>query len=234
MNSKYSSILIASTLAISTMASDDIDHAGSFASGSTFTKATGEDSVAHGWSTIATGDYSFAAGICSRATGEASNAEGWQCYATGDDSHAEGNNTLASGIASHAEGWSTIASNWYDHAEGYDTIALGAASHVEGAWSIASGSISHADGWLTSAEGVASKASGTKAIAAHDAAFVWSSSDEANDMEFESTTNRQFNVYADNGIRLETGTNSTITINGEELEAMILRIVAERLAEAAE
>ena len=52
------------------------------------------------------------------ATGENSFAEGYNTIASGSRSHAEGNSTIASGYAAHAEGDSAIASGEYSHAEG--------------------------------------------------------------------------------------------------------------------
>ncbi len=80
------------------------------------------------------------------ATGENSFAEGYNTIASGSRSHAEGDSTIASRYAAHAEGDSTIASGQYSHAEGYSTIASGYAAHAEGNGAIAYGEYSHAEG----------------------------------------------------------------------------------------
>ncbi len=190
-----------------------IDHAGSFSSGSSFTAANGKDSHAQGFSCLADGDYSYAAGLASHATGESSHAEGYQTLASGKHSHSEGSLTAAYGYAAHAEGYYSVASNFYAHAEGYYTEARAPVSHAQGVYTIASGVISSANGWFCEALGYSSYANGLMARAAHNDTFVWSSSNLSNDYVFSSTTNDQFNVYAENGIRLVTGSNAVIKLD---------------------
>ena len=59
-------------------------------------------------------------------------AHGLSNTATGQYSHAEGQNTQASGSYSHAEGRGTIAFGNWSHAEGRDTIASGSYQTVVG------------------------------------------------------------------------------------------------------
>lgn len=111
----------------------------------------GVNSVAVGYQTTASGDYSFAEGNQTIASGLVSHAEGNYTKATGQNSHAEGNHTTASGSDSHAEGSSTTASGPCSHAEGFSTIASGEYSHAEGRSTAASGDQSHAEGLWTKA-----------------------------------------------------------------------------------
>jgi hypothetical protein len=149
---------------------------------------------------------SFAAGLGTKALGSYSSAEGYHSEASGYVSHAEGNYTEAAGNYSHAEGWSTEASGSASHAEGYNTTASGGGAHAQGGNTTASGLYSSVAGYESEANGVISTALGSSAIANHDYSFVWSSSSATNCLvEFESTTNYQFSVYAENGIRLLGG-----------------------------
>lgn len=85
-------------------------------------------------------------------------------------------------------------------AEGSETLALGDNAHAEGSATMASGFAAHAEGELTLATGRASHAAGSGAAATNDNTYVWSDG-----MLVESTTNKQFTVYASNGIRLLGG-----------------------------
>lgn len=109
------------------------------------TSASGMSSHAEGHNTSALGDYSHAEGIDTSA-GEGSHAEGSSANASGDVSHAEGVLTTASGRVSHAEGSGTTASGDHSHAEGGSTTASGDYSHAEGEGTTASGNYSHAQG----------------------------------------------------------------------------------------
>ena len=111
----------------------------------------GVNSVAVGYQTTASGDYSLAEGNQTIASGLSSHAECNNTEASGEYSHAEGNNTTASGSDSHAEGSSTTASGPCSHAEGFSTIASGEYSHAEGRSTAASGDQSHAEGLWTKA-----------------------------------------------------------------------------------
>ena len=144
------------------------------ASGTDFPTATGTGSVAIGWSTgasgdyshaegngtIASGSYSHAEGSNTKAEGSNSHAEGWSTKASGEDSHAEGYNAKALGLASHAEGWLSEASGQSSHAEGFVTKASGSYSHAEGSRTVALGDCSHAEGDATNASGICSHAEG--------------------------------------------------------------------------
>lgn len=109
----------------------------------------GTNSVAVGYQTTASGDYSFAEGYFTTASGTGSHVEGYSTIASGGTSHAEGGSTTASGTASHAEGYSTTASGGESHAEGSHTTASGNQSHAEGRDTSASGNYSHAEGFKT-------------------------------------------------------------------------------------
>lgn len=109
----------------------------------------GANSVAVGYQTTASGDYSFAEGYFTTASGTGSHVEGYSTIASGGTSHAEGGSTTASGTASHAEGYSTTASGGESHAEGSHTTASGNQSHAEGRDTSASGNYSHAEGFKT-------------------------------------------------------------------------------------
>ncbi|OVE73829.1 hypothetical protein BVX94_02620 [bacterium B17] len=144
------------------------------------------------------------AGRNTTASGYYAHSEGLQTEASGKFSHSEGFRTSASGVASHSEGGFTRAGAVFSHAEGFRTEANGQYSHSEGYLSLASGVASHAAGEETVAAGTASYAGGVKANAEHDYTFVWSGSDDMSS-EISSTTNRQFIIYAPNGIYLLGG-----------------------------
>lgn len=146
----------------------------------------GNNAVALGLETTASGDYSFAQryvtqalGIGSyaqggetRAEGIYAHAEGYQTLATADFSHAEGANTQALGTSAHAEGNNTQATGFYSHSEGSNSVASGNSSHAEGDACEASGAMAHAEGfqtlaseWATHAEGNNTQATGNSAHA---------------------------------------------------------------------
>ena len=135
--------------------------------------ATGNYSVAFGWSTIASGegslaegtssaigDYSHAEGIATKATNNTSHSEGYLTEANGSHSHAEGYSTKADGDSSHAEGSNNVASGYFSHAEGSNTQALNAETHAEGYFTVASGEHSHSEGESTQSIGKSSHAEG--------------------------------------------------------------------------
>lgn len=171
-------------------------------------------SFASGYHVGSMGEYAHLEGLYNIAFGIYSHAEGYFTEASAIASHAEGSQTLASGDYSHAEGYSAKAYGYQAHAEGFDTRAYGDSSHAEGYGSIATGIVSHAEGWDTEAVGSISHAAGTKSKALHDYTYVWSSSDTNKTFEFTSTTNDQFNVYANNGIRLVPGSNAAVKVEG--------------------
>ena len=106
----------------------------------------GENSVAEGYDTTASGNYSHAEGSGTTASRYSSHAEGDSTTASGNCSHAEGYETTADSDSSHAEGFYATASGYYSHAEGSGTTASGYASHAEGSTTTASGDYSHAEG----------------------------------------------------------------------------------------
>lgn len=107
-----------------------------------------------------TGNNSIAEGNGTTASGKYSHAEGRDTVVTSNTSHAEGNATSATSTSSHAEGSTTLASGNYSHAEGKDTVASGATSHAEGISTIAGGSTSHAEGSNTITNNSCEHASG--------------------------------------------------------------------------
>lgn len=68
--------------------------------------------------------------------GENAVAEGAGTTASGNYSHAEGMNSSAVGTYAHVEGGRTIAKGTGSHAEGLKTIASGYCSHVQGKFNI--------------------------------------------------------------------------------------------------
>lgn len=113
----------------------------------------GNDSVAEGYDTTASGYVSHAEGAGTTASGHYSHAEGYNTTASANYTHAEGASTTASEIRAHAEGGGTTASGKSSHAEGSDTTASGENSHAEGSDTTASGNNSHASGKGTLALG---------------------------------------------------------------------------------
>lgn len=113
----------------------------------------GNDSVAEGYDTTASGYVSHAEGAGATASGHYSHAEGYNTTASANYTHAEGASTTASEIRAHAEGGGTTASGTSSHAEGSDTTASGNNSHAEGSDTTASGINSHASGKGTLALG---------------------------------------------------------------------------------
>lgn len=124
----------------------------------------GTGSVAFGFTTEASGNYSQAFGSNTSASGGGSYANGINAIASGNYSHAEGNQTTSSGNYSHAEGYKNIASGSAAHAEGYQTTSSATGSHSEGKNTIASGQYAHAEGNGTSANGMRSHAEGYNTI----------------------------------------------------------------------
>jgi hypothetical protein len=80
------------------------------------------ESLQHGNTTRALGNYSHAEGYRTLAFGIYAHAEGLSTTSLGDYSHTEGNTTYAGGIGSHAEGLYTSASGDYQHASGMYNI----------------------------------------------------------------------------------------------------------------
>ena len=162
---------------------------------------------AEGYQTTAGSYATHAEGYRTTANMGYAHAEGYQTTATGWYSHVEGCCATASKDGSHAEGGYTKADGEWSHAEGYITKADGTYGHAEGGWTTAAGEFCHAEGGDTIANGSCSHSAGAGARATNDITYVWSDG-----TEIGSTTDRQYTVYAGNGIRLlggnvEVGTN---------------------------
>ena len=93
-------------------------------------------------------------------------AEGYNTTVSGQYSHAEGYNTTVSGQYSHVEGCNTIVNSSYSHAEGSSTVVIGTYGHAEGYKTTAGGRGSHAEGAACVAYKFGSNAEGTQTIAA--------------------------------------------------------------------
>lgn len=94
----------------------------SFAEGNNVNTASGNNSHAEGYATVAYGENSHAEGKGTESKGVGSHTEGQFTFAFGESSHAEGRDTTASGNHSHAEGNSTVAYGENSHVEGdYDS-----------------------------------------------------------------------------------------------------------------
>jgi hypothetical protein len=121
---------------------------------STDCTATGAKAVAFGMGTIASGDYSFAAGWGSAGTGAIgtySVATGYNTKASGEYSTAMGYGTTASGYGNTAMGWYTTASGNWSTAMGLGTTASNVYSTAMGCGTTASGSCSTAMGFYVTA-----------------------------------------------------------------------------------
>ena len=145
---------------------------GSFSINRKNNTSIGENSIALGYNTTASGMCSHAEGSDTTAYGDYSHAEGYNTTASKAKSHAEGSDTAADGISSHAEGNMTTASGANSHAEGIGTNASGYASHAEGYYTTASGANSHAEGVGTIASGAASHVQGTYNIEDVDKTYL--------------------------------------------------------------
>ena len=154
---------------------------GSLSMGRLADSTIGPNSVAIGYNTTASGDYSHAIGYNTIASGGVSHAEGMSTTASGNFSHAEGSNTISSNQGSHSEGINTRATGVSSHAEGNTTQASNYVAHAEGGNTIASGAYSHAEGrggtftideteYTSGANGEASHTEGIECCATIDAA----------------------------------------------------------------
>ena len=99
------------------------------------------------------------------ASGDNSLANGNLTQATGYSSYSEGKKTIASGYASHAEGNVTQANGDYSHVEGNGGIASGNSSHSEGNATQATGDSAHSEGQGGEARGIASHSGGIESYA---------------------------------------------------------------------
>ena len=101
-------------------------------------KATGQNGLAVGAGSVASGDFSTASGAGAQATAANSSASGSGAKATAVNATALGQGATASGA-------STLAAGQGSSATGSQTVALGAGSHASGAQSVALGYGSVAD-----------------------------------------------------------------------------------------
>lgn len=180
--------------------------------------AINDAATAMGAYTAASGAISTAMGAFTTASGTASTAMGYFTTASGDVSTAMGTNTIASGISSTAMGAGTIADGYASTTLGLATVADGTGATAMGALTAADGDYSTATGYNTSAGGNSSTAMGYQANATHDATFVWA--DDSSSSAFNSTTNREFSIRAQNGVRLQT--DKGIHLNADD-EPIITR-----------
>lgn len=139
----------------------------------------GNNSVAVGENTVASGIASFAEGGSCQATGDYSHAEGCnsgdtKVTASGIGSHAEGRgtNTGTNGSGAHAEGVRTTANNEGSHSEGVDTESTGIGSHAEGQNTVANNWTAHAEGRNTRATASSSHAEGLQSEATNGSAHA--------------------------------------------------------------
>ena len=130
---------------------------------------------------------------------------------------ALGSEASASGIYSTALGYYTTASGGASTALGYSTTASGNNSTALGLGTTASGGSSIALGVDTTASGFTSFAGGHQAQALHDGSFVWADSQNG---FFASTTNDQFSVRANRGVRFVTG-GAGLTVDGPIVATVI-------------
>jgi len=120
-------------------------------SASTTMGATGDYSLASGFSATASGDYSTAIGAEAVASGISAIALGDLALASGDGAIASGAYSEASGSAALALGYSNTASGAYSVALGFNTSASGSYSFSSGSNTAASGLYSTATGLGTMA-----------------------------------------------------------------------------------
>ena len=123
-------------------------------------KNVGNQSMAFGRETTASGAQSTAMGGGTAATGEEATAMGGRTSASGDQSTAMGGQTTASGQESTAMGDNTTASGPYSTAMGNSTTASGQDATAMGFLTTASGRYSTAMGFRTTASGRYSTAMG--------------------------------------------------------------------------
>ena len=120
----------------------------------------GENSLAGGFNSVASGNTSTAIGGNAAATGNNAVALGQEVRASGTNSVAIGYYTKATGNASTAIGFNNLASGSVSTAFGYSTIASGNSSASFGYQSIASGYLSFATGRWVKAKNYAGTAIG--------------------------------------------------------------------------
>jgi hypothetical protein len=166
------------------------------------------NSLIHGTSVTATGNYSYVQGNLSTASGIFSHAEGLNTKALGNYAHSEGNVTKAAGNYSHAEGAGTTTSGSWSHAEGSNTISRGIFSHVEGQNTLSLGSYSHAEGYYVSASGYASHAEGAYTVAFGQ----YSHAEGANTISLGNSSHAEGTNTTSSGISSHAEGNGSIAI----------------------
>lgn len=124
-------------------------------------KATGNFSAAFNAATTASGVASSAFGSATSASGQAAQASGTSSIASAGNSHAMNDRTTASGAGSLATGSQTIASGQQSAAFNKQTAASGDNSAAFGAETVAGGTNSFAGGDRSKALGIVSYAFGT-------------------------------------------------------------------------
>lgn len=137
---------------------------GSFSDGKN-ADASGDQSTALGQDALASGKDSTATGHGSKATGDQSTANGQGALASGTNSKADGQNAQATGENSTALGQGALASGKNSTTTGQGSKATGESSTANGQGSIASGLNSKADGQNARATGDNSTAIGQNALA---------------------------------------------------------------------
>jgi hypothetical protein len=169
----------------------------------------GENSVAMGTETLATGSSDTALGDNTTASGGGSTALGIGTVASGNGSTALGRETRASEFASTAMGIDTIASSFASTALGHATTASGASSLAGGFESSAEGISSLAFGSGSRTVGTAAIALGTAAVAGRGS-FVFA--DNVTNAGFFGSGTNQFFVRASGGVAFFSDAASTLGV----------------------
>jgi hypothetical protein len=155
----------------------------------------GEDSTATGVNTRASGFYSVAMGNATTASGTASIALGESTSATANYATAIGSGNTASGVGSFVVGQSSTASNPGAVSMGFNTTASGIHSTAIGHFTTASGSYSTALGLYASTNNF-------------NGSFVYGDSSTAGSAALVSATApNQFVARATGGFRFRTAAN---------------------------
>tara|TARA_B100000683_G_scaffold77594_1_gene76761 strand:+ start:490 stop:3843 length:3354 start_codon:yes stop_codon:yes gene_type:complete len=132
------------------------------------TEASGAASTAIGYNAIASDTFSISIGSSTEASGYLATAIGSATKASGDLATALGNQTTASGNTSMATGFYTNTTGMFSTAMGQLTEASGGSSTAMGNNTVASGGSSTAMGNSTEASGTQSTAMGTLTDASGD------------------------------------------------------------------
>ena len=170
----------------------------------------GFNSIALGYNTTASANYSTALGYNTTAASSYSTAMGSNTFAGGSYSTAMGYFTTTSAYNSTAMGYNTSASGNYSTAMGYFSIASGTASLATGQSTLASGIHSTAIGRNTTASGGYSTAMGYNTTASG----VYSTA-----MGYSTTSSGNFSTAMGNSVSTSNwdgafiiGDNSTSTV----------------------